>query len=120
MQTTNHAETEIPEKVRPDSDRVVTAGNRLASDIRVLVSDAEELLKSTATYSGEGINAARVKFRATLESFKERVVDAQSAAVGKVKETVKATDGYVRENPWKMVGVAAAIGLVVGVLLQRK
>jgi len=40
--------------------------------------------------------------------------------VGKVKETVKATDGHVRENPWKMVGVAAAIGLVVGVLLQRK
>jgi ElaB/YqjD/DUF883 family membrane-anchored ribosome-binding protein len=48
------------------------------------------------------------------------VADAQSAAVGKVKDTFKATDGYVRENPWKTVGVAVAVGLVVGVLLHKK
>jgi ElaB/YqjD/DUF883 family membrane-anchored ribosome-binding protein len=106
--------------VLPNFDKVVNARNQLASDIHVLVSEAEELLKSTATYSGESINAARVKFQATLENVKGRVADAQSAAMGKAKKTVKATDGYVQENPWKMVGVAVAVGLVVGVLLHKK
>lgn len=30
------------------------------------------------------------------------------------------TDGYVRANPWKIVGVAAAVGVVVGSMLRRR
>jgi ElaB/YqjD/DUF883 family membrane-anchored ribosome-binding protein len=120
METNSRALTAIPAKVLPNPDKMVKAGNQLASDIHVLVSDAEELLKSTAAYSGESVNAARVKFQATLENVKGRVAAAQSAAMGKVNETAKASYDYVRENPWKMVGVAVAVGLVVGVLLHKK
>lgn len=45
-------------------------------------------------------------------------IGVQGAFMGKVKEAARATDSYVRENPWKMAGVAATAGLVVGVLLQ--
>ena len=121
METISRATTAVPATVLPNPDRVVKeAQNQLASDIHVLVSDAEELLKSTAAYSGESVNAARVKFQATLENVKRRVAAAQSAAMGKVDETAKASYDYVRENPWKTVGVAVAVGLVVGVLLHKK
>lgn len=120
METISRATTAVPATVLPNPDRVVKARNQLASDIHVLVSDAEELLKSTAAYSGESVNAARIKFQATLENVKRRVAAAQSAAMGKVNETAKVSYDYVRENPWKTVGVALAVSLVVGVLFHKK
>ena len=120
METNSRATTAVPATVLPNPDKVVKARNQLASDIQVLVSDAEELLKSTAAYSGERVNAARVKFQATLENVKGRVTAAQSAAMDKVNETAKASHDYVREHPWKTVGIAVAVGLIVGVLLHKK
>jgi ElaB/YqjD/DUF883 family membrane-anchored ribosome-binding protein len=120
METNTRATTAVPATVLPNSDNVVKARNQMAKDIQVLVSDAEELLKSTAAYSGESVNAARVKFQATLENVKGRVSAAQSAAMGKVNETAKASYDYARENPWKTAGIAVAVGLVVGVLLRKK
>ena len=120
METISRATTAVPATVLPNPDKVVKARNQLASDIHVLVSDAEEQLKSTAAYPGESVSAARAKFQATLENVKGRATAAQSAAMGKVDETAKASYDYVRENPWKTVGVAVAVGLVVGVLLHKK
>jgi ElaB/YqjD/DUF883 family membrane-anchored ribosome-binding protein len=92
----------------------------MAQDFNALVSDAEELLRSTASYSGESVNAARTRFRDTLDDFKSRVSDAQSAAAGKWNQASEASALYVRENPWKVIGAAAALGLIIGVLLHRK
>ena len=96
------------------------AKNQLASDFNTLLSDAEQLLQSTANYSGETIGAARDKFQNTLAHFKGRVSDAQSAAAGTWNRAATATDGYVHENPWKVIGAVAAVSLLVALLLPRK
>ena len=36
------------------------------------------------------------------------------------KAAAKATDGYVHENPWKSVGIAAGVGLLLGMLIGRR
>jgi ElaB/YqjD/DUF883 family membrane-anchored ribosome-binding protein len=57
MQTNTYsAEKTMPAK----ADKVLNAKNQLASDFNTLVTDAEALLKSTANYSGETVNQARV------------------------------------------------------------
>ena len=33
---------------------------------------------------------------------------------GRAGEVTEATDVYVRENPWAAIGVAAAVGIVIG------
>ena len=114
--TSPRAEGTFPAKV----DKMTKAKSQLASDFSTLVSDAEELLKSTASYSGETVNSARAKFQDTLAQFKGRVASAQSAAAGKFNEAAKVTDTYVHENPWKIVGVAAAVGVILGILMHRK
>jgi ElaB/YqjD/DUF883 family membrane-anchored ribosome-binding protein len=113
MHTSTHVEKHAP-------DRALRAKNRMASDFNALVSDAEELLRSTATYSGESVNAARTRFQDSLDHFKSRVSDAQATAVGKFNHAAKATDTYVHENPWKVLGLAAAIGVIFGLLVHRK
>ena len=102
------------------SDKVLQAKERMSANFNALVSDAEELLRSTASYSGESVNAARTRFKETLNDFKTRVSDVQGTALGKWNEASEASALYVRENPWKVIGAAVAVGLIVGALLHRK
>ncbi len=89
-------------------------------DLRTVVADAEELLKATASQTGERIAAARAKAEESLKSARAGLAAAQAAVVAKTKEAAMATDEYVRANPWQSVGVAAAVGVVLGMLIARR
>ena len=93
---------------------------KLVADLKVVVADAEELLRATATQAGEKVSAARERIQASLATAKVKLTDAERALLDKTKETAKAADDYVRENPWQAVGIAAAAGLVLGVLISRR
>lgn len=97
----------------------VTTG-KLMDDLRTVVADAEELLKATASQTGERIAAARAKAEESLKSARAGLAAAQAAVVAKTKEAAMATDEYVRANPWQSVGVAAAVGVVLGMLIARR
>ena len=62
----------------------------------------------------------RAKAEESLKSAKLGLAEAQAAVVAKTKEAALATDEYVRANPWESVGVAAAVGLVIGMLIARR
>src|SRR4029434_6807856 len=102
-----------------NSEKLMNAKNQLTSDFNALVSDAEAFLKSTASYSGEAVTDARMRFQDTLNYFKGRIGDTQPAAMAKFDRAATATHTYVHDNPWKVVGIAAAIGLLVGILLHN-
>jgi len=93
---------------------------KLVADLKVVVADAEELLRATASQAGEKVSAARERIQASLATAKVKLTDAERVLVDKTKETAKAADEYVRENPWQAVGIAAAAGLVLGVLISRR
>jgi len=93
---------------------------KLMADLRLVVTDAEELLKATAGQTGDKIAVARQKIQESLNDAKMRLSMAQVALVEKTKQAAKATDELVRENPWKAVGVAAAFGFLLGVVVRRR
>lgn len=96
------------------------SNDKLMADLKVVVADAEELLKATASQTGERIVAARAKAEESLKVAKVRLADAQAAAIAHTKAAVKATDDYVQENPWKAVGIAGVAGLLLGALISRR
>ena len=102
-----------------DPGKVLKAKDQLLSDLSDLVADAEQLLASTAAYSGETISGARSKFSDTLDQFKTRAAQAQSSAIRQVDNATAVTQEYVRENPWKVVGVAALAGALLSALLMN-
>jgi ElaB/YqjD/DUF883 family membrane-anchored ribosome-binding protein len=55
-----------------------------------------------------------------LRDAKERLVDAEAALIDRTKAAARATDDFVHDEPWKAVGVAAALGLALGVLIGRR
>jgi len=94
--------------------------DQLINDFKVVVADAEALLKATANTGGEKLAEVRAKAEESLNIAKAAMNDAQAAVLAKTKAAAKATDVYVHENPWRSVGLAASIGVVVGLLIGRR
>lgn len=88
-------------------------------DLQLVVADAEELLRATAGQAGEKVSAARERIQDSLASAKARLAVAEEAMLEKTRQAARATDDYVHENPWRAVGIGAAVGLVVGMLISR-
>jgi len=93
---------------------------QLISDFKVVIADAEALIKATANQGGEAVVNLRAKAEESLASAKVKLADAQDALVEKGRVAAKATDDYVHEKPWHAVGIAAGVGLVVGLLIGRR
>lgn len=93
---------------------------KLVADMKVVIADAEEILKSTADVAGEKMASIRSKIEARLKDAKIRLEDAEAALVDKTRACARATDDFVHEQPWKAVGVAAIVGLALGVLIGRR
>jgi ElaB/YqjD/DUF883 family membrane-anchored ribosome-binding protein len=93
---------------------------KLITDFKVVVADAEELLKATASQAGDKAADLRAKIQNRLADAKVRIADAEAALVDKAKQAGRAADDYVHDNPWRSVGVAAGIGLVIGLLIGRR
>jgi ElaB/YqjD/DUF883 family membrane-anchored ribosome-binding protein len=94
--------------------------DKLVADLKVVVADAEELLRATASQAGEKVSVARERIQASLATAKVKLGEAERAAIEKAKLAAKATDEYVHDNPWKAVGIAAGVGLVLGLLISRR
>lgn len=93
---------------------------QLIADFKVVIADAEALIKATAAQGGEAFVALRAKAEESLATAKTKIADAQYALLEKTKEAARVTDDYVHENPWRAVGAAAAVGVVIGLLIGRR
>lgn len=103
------------------SEEIAVANKqKLVSDLKVVISDTEELLRATAGSAGDKVGELRERIALRLRDAKERLIDLEVAVVDKTKAAARATDDFVHEEPWKAVGVAAALGLALGVLIGRR
>jgi ElaB/YqjD/DUF883 family membrane-anchored ribosome-binding protein len=101
----------------PDTD--VTT-EKLAQDLKIVISDAEELLRATASQAGDKVSAAREKIQDSLHQAKVKLAEVEDVLIDRSKEAARATDEYVHDHPWGAVGIAAAVGLVIGLLISRR
>lgn len=93
---------------------------KIVADLKVVVADAEELLRATASQAGEKVAAARERIQASLATAKVKLAEAERVVLEKTKEAARTTDEFVHQHPWQAVGIAAAIGFVLGVLISRR
>ncbi|MCX7960954.1 MAG: DUF883 family protein [Burkholderiales bacterium] len=93
---------------------------KLVSDLKAVVNDAEELLRASAGQAGERLAAARERLQASLASARAKLADAERVLLDRTREAARATDAYVHQNPWQAVGVAALVGFVIGLLIGRR
>ncbi|HEX7012306.1 MAG TPA: DUF883 family protein [Steroidobacteraceae bacterium] len=97
----------------------VTA-EQLVSDLKTVIHDAEALLRATSNQTGERIQEVRARAEESLKAARARLSTLEDEALKRARELADVTDDYVRTNPWQSVGIAAGIGLLLGLLLGRK
>ena len=96
------------------------ARDQLMSDLKSVIQDAESWLRNGSQMTGEELANARAKFERTLSGAKADLIRFEETVVQRTKEAAKATDEFVTENPWKAVGVGAAAGILIGMLMARR
>lgn len=92
----------------------------LRAELKNLADTLEEVLNSSTDKSKEELGKLRSRAESVLKDSRVRLSDTSDAIVKQTRETAARADEYVRENPWTGVGIGAAVGLVVGVLLSRR
>ena len=101
--------------IEADAEQEVTMG-KLVQDFKVVIHDAESLLKASAGELGEKAKEARARLAASLESAKGNFHKVEERAIA----GAKATDKIIREHPYQSLGIAFGVGLLIGVLVVRK
>lgn len=98
----------------------VDSQEQLVNDIKSVISEAEEMLGVTADQAGEKIANLRARVETRLRDAKLRLIEAEALLVAKTKAAAQATDAYVHESPWTAVGIAAGVGVLVGLIIGRR
>lgn len=102
------------------NDMTADQKDKLVGDLRAVITDAEELLRLGADQTGAGAKEWRARIESRLADAKVRMLDLQETTAAKARAAGHAADDYVHDHPWKAIGAAAGVGLIVGLLISRR
>ena len=96
------------------------AREKLMNDMKTIIGNAESWLKTSAAQTGTDMRAMKEQFEATLKTAKTDLLHMEANMLARTKLAALATDTLVKDNPWKAVGLGAAVGVLFGLLITRK
>jgi len=103
-----------------DAKVQTVTSDKLIADMRIVLADTEQLLKAVAGQSGEKLAALQPRIEESIRSAKVRLAEFEQTAREQVLAAAETTDAYVHENPWKVAGLSALLGVAVGLLIGRR
>lgn len=98
---------------------VVEARDKLVTDIKGVVADADQLLRGIEDSTAEEFSMGCKKIEAKLSEAKSRLSDVSATVTGTARDAFDATHEYVKNNPWKVFAGLAA-GVIVGIFISRR
>ncbi|MDR5868063.1 ElaB/YgaM/YqjD family protein [Halomonas koreensis] len=97
---------------------------QLQDDLHHLSQTIEELVNATADDSRHNVKELRERAEQRLRETRERLEARGERAYREARDSVTqqadACDRYVHDNPWTSIGIGAAVGVVVGMLIGRR
>ena len=96
------------------------AKEKLVTEVQQVVSDAEELVRLTGDGATGRLAEVRNRLSGHLDAAKNRLSDLDVTVRKKTKAAARATDDYVHDHPWRAIGMAAGIGVLIGLLINRR
>jgi len=93
---------------------------KLVEDLQALLADVDNLFRQAAAAGGQEAQELRRRAEGALSQAVERLAAAERDLLRRGREAARATDDWVHENPWSAIGVGAAVGVLVGMLIARR
>ena len=97
-----------------------TTSEHLRAELKNLADTLEEVLTTSGEKSKTELDKLRSKAQSALKDPRARLGDSGDRIAHTTREAADRADVYVRDNPWTSVGIGAAVGVVLGVLLTRR
>ena len=97
-----------------------STSEQLRAELKALSDTLEEVLNTSTDKSKEELSKLRSKAESALKESRDRLGETSDALAKQTREAAARADEYVRENPWAGVGIGAAVGVVIGMLLTRR
>jgi len=97
-----------------------TTRSRLADELSSAVAEAQTILQNATAETGERAHDLRLQVEEKLRQARFKLQDLNSTARDQAVEAARAADDFVHARPWQAVGIAAAAGVVIGLLLNRR
>lgn len=94
--------------------------SRFVDSLKTMVEEAEHLLKNAQRSGTDEFKNARDRFESHLKHAKSELARFEDEAIAKAKRAAKATDQAVHEHPYAAMGIAAGVGLLIGLLVARR
>ena len=92
------------------------AKGKMVDDLKMIVTDSEELLRAAASASGKNLSAVQATLAERMVGAKARIADLSQPVAIKARQA----NDYVHGSPWPVIGGAAAIGILIGYLASRR
>ena len=94
--------------------------DRLVEDFKTVIQDTEELIKATASQTGDKVTAVRARAEENLREARRKLDEMGVDVIARGRAAAKATDDLVHEKPWQSVAFATAAGVILGMLISRR
>jgi len=102
------------------ADNVQSSRDKMVDQFSTVLSEAEDMLKRAANETGDRAKDLRAQVEAKLLAAKLQLQEIQGVAADRAKEAARVTDDYVHDHPWQVIGIAAGIGFIAGLLMNRR
>lgn len=93
---------------------------RLAQDFKAVVNDVDELLRHAAQSGSQSYSDARARLEQSLQTARRELASAETAVLDGARQAARSADEYVHRHPWESMGIGAAVGLLIGMLIARR
>jgi ElaB/YqjD/DUF883 family membrane-anchored ribosome-binding protein len=101
-------------------DEVRANSEQLIGDFKALMADVQALIQATASHEDGAVSAICAKALDTLSNAKESLAVTEGTLTEKAKVVAEGADEFVHRNPWEAIGVAAGLGLLIGLFIRRR
>jgi len=102
------------------SGAMAGAGSAVSREVTNVLADAEDLIRATTSFTGEDLARIRARLADGVAAAKKSMNEMGTAIATSARQTAASTDAYVHEQPWKAIGVTAAVAFLVGILVARR
>jgi ElaB/YqjD/DUF883 family membrane-anchored ribosome-binding protein len=104
----------------PGSSAARKAGDFANAQVNNFLNSVEDLTNALKDVESPEIARVRTKVKLALVAAKSAASDTASQIRSQAQQVGQRTDTFVRDNPWQVIGIAAVVGLAVGMLTSRR
>ena len=118
--TNVHKENVMTTELISSQGSIQSSRETLVNDLKRVIGDADDLMKEVANSSVSELTTARARIEARMDEVRSRIKEVRASVTNSACRAAEVANGYIRENPWKLVGCGAVAGIVAGYLISRR